>query len=241
MNILIVYSHPEAKSFNSTLKESAVDFFISNGHEVVVSNLYEENFDPVERAEHYKNRRISDKFDPLTEQRNAYKTDTLHDDVNREIERLEWCNLLILQFPLWWHQQPAILKGWFDRVFIAGGLYTSKMRYDQGYFKGKQAICSVTSGAPGEAFTSKGRAGGDIDTLLYSMNYSLYYMGFTVLPAYLVSQVQGVGFATMNADENIRHLDLHKSNWVKHLTELENINPLSFPGWNDWNEHGAEK
>ena len=31
-----------------------------------------------------------------------------------------------------------MLKGWFDRVFVNGGLYTSSMRYDRGYFRGKK-------------------------------------------------------------------------------------------------------
>src|SRR6056297_3040885 len=53
---------------------------------------------------------------------------------------------VILQFPLWWHGPPAILKGWFDRTFPSGGVYTSRMRYDDGFFKGKQAVLSVTAG-----------------------------------------------------------------------------------------------
>lgn len=59
---------------------------------------------------------------------------------------VEWAELVVFQFPLWWHAQPAMLKSWFDRVFVSGGLYTSKMRYNRGYFSGKWAICSVTTG-----------------------------------------------------------------------------------------------
>ena len=221
MNVLIVFSHPEPNSFNGLLKNSTVELLKSNGHCVDVSNLYEEKFDPVEKAVHYQHRCSLDKFDPLSEQRHAYATKTLPDDVSREIKRLASCDLLILQFPLWWHQQPAILKGWFDRVFIAGGLYTSKMRYDKGYFKGRRAICCVTSGAPGETFTTKGRAGGDINTLLYSMNFSLYYMGFSVLPAYLISQVQGTGFTYTSSRENTKHLISQKNNWLAHLNALK--------------------
>jgi NAD(P)H dehydrogenase (quinone) len=33
------------------------------------------------------------------------------------MQKIEWCDLMIWQFPLWWFSVPAILKGWFDRVF----------------------------------------------------------------------------------------------------------------------------
>ncbi len=241
MNVLIVYCHPEKKSFNHSLKEVAVNTLEEAGHIVEVSDLYGEDFDPLERAEHYQSRIVVDKFDPLSEQRNAYETNTLPSEVKREIERLKRCDLLILQFPLWWHQQPAMLKGWFDRVFVGGGLYTSKMRYDTGYFKGKQAICSVTSGAPKETFTKRGRGGGDINTLLHSLHFSLHYMGFDVLRPYLFTEVQGAGFTYKSEHELVESLQIHRVNWKKHLKRMGSMGRLSFPGWGDWDERGVEK
>ena len=38
-----------------------------------------------------------------------------------------------LRSTVWWHGQPTILKRWFDRDFVNGGLYASTMRYDRGY------------------------------------------------------------------------------------------------------------
>ena len=145
MDVLIVFCHPELKSFNTALKDRTIETFKNIGAVIEVSDLYADKFDPVEKPEHYQSRLNTDVFEPLAEQRHAYKTGLLPIDVQREIGRLEKCDLVIFQFPLWWHQQPAILKGWLDRVFVAGGLYTSKMRYNRGYFKGKRAICSVTS------------------------------------------------------------------------------------------------
>jgi NAD(P)H dehydrogenase (quinone) len=241
MHVLIVYCHPEPDSFNGWLRDKAIETFETAGHHVEVSDLYAEKFDPVEKPEHYRNRIVTDRFEPLAEQRHAYKTNTLPEDVKREIERLKRCDLLILQFPLWWHQQPAMLKGWFDRVFVSGGLYTSKMRYDRGYFKGKRAICCVTSGAPLETFTKNGRGGGDIDTLLHSMNFSLYYMGFSVLPPCLFAEVQGAGFTYKSTEAFQRHLQSHLHNWEKHLRRIDRIEPLDYPGWNEWDERGVEK
>src|SRR5579864_3621873 len=38
------------------------------------------------------------------------------EDVETEIEKIEWCDLMSWQFPLWWFELPGILKGWVDRV-----------------------------------------------------------------------------------------------------------------------------
>jgi NAD(P)H dehydrogenase (quinone) len=239
MNILILFCHPEPQSFNGTLRDVAKNTFEKLGHNVEVSDLYAEGFNAVEKPEHYKNRIGLDRFDPLSEQRNAFETDSLLDDVKREIERLKKCDLLILQFPMWWHQQPAMIKGWCDRVFVSGGLYTSKMRYDKGFFKGKRAICSVTSDAPTETFTEKGRGGGEIEVLLRSLNFSLHYMGFLVLPPFLSTEIQNADYTYMASDEFELHLQKTKQKWEEHLTNIDEVKPLSFPSWDDWGEKGV--
>lgn len=241
MHTLIVHCHPEPQSFNGSMTRTAVKALEIEGHSVEVSDLYAEGFDPVERREHYQNRRHATHFDILSEQRNAYKTGTLPKDVRREIDRLEKCDLLILQFPLWWHQQPAILKGWFDRVFVGGGLYTSTMRYDKGYFKGKTAICSVTSGAPEATFTANGRGGGRIETLLRPMDFSLHYMGFRVLPPFLSAEIQNKDFSYMSSDRFELHVEKSLARWRQFLKNIDKIEPLAFPGWDDWDGDGCEK
>ena len=241
MIVLVVFCHPEPTSFNGALKDTAVQVFENSGATVEVSDLYAENFDPVEKQEHYHARIETDTFEPLSEQRHSYKTETLPADVEREIQRLRKSDLVIFQFPLWWHQQPAMIKGWCDRVFVAGGLYTSKMRYDKGYFQGKRAICSVTSGAPEDTFTEFGRGGGEIAKLLHPLNYSLHYMGFSVLPPRLITEVQGAGFTYKDPEEFAASLQLKLSSWASYLENIDSVEPMSFPGWGDWDEHGVEK
>ena len=47
-NILIVYAHQlQHKSFNGALKDTAVEILQKQGHTVVVSDLYAQNFNPV--------------------------------------------------------------------------------------------------------------------------------------------------------------------------------------------------
>jgi len=240
LNILIVHCHPEARSFNGSLKDVAIKLFKGQGDNVEVSDLYAENFDPVERPQNYSDRVDMERFDILSEQRNAFDNNALPIDIQREIKRLEKCDLLILQFPLWWHQQPAMLKGWFDRVFIAGGLYTSKMRYDKGYFKGKKAFCSVTSGAPFSTFTENGRGGGRIEDLLRAMNFSLHYMGFEVLPPYISTEIQNKGFTYKSPGQFESDLQDNLRDWERHLSQINEIKSLCFPGWSDWDEQGNE-
>lgn len=237
MHALIVHAHPEPGSFNGALKDVAVATLRRLGHTVEVSDLYAEGFNPVESPDHYSNRIDREGFSPLAEQRQAWKTATLPADVRREIERLERADLVILQFPLWWHAQPAILKGWFDRVFVSGGLYTSRMRYDRGYFRGKRAMVSVTTGAPAETFGPFSR-GGDLDTLLWPIQYSLYYMGFSVLPAFLAHGIQGHGYAYQAENGFKQQLETCKTRWATRLEQLERDEPIRFPGWDDWDETG---
>ena len=240
MHIHIVYCHPEPKSFNAALKDVAVDTFVASGDTVEVTDLYGQHFNPVEKAEHYVERKNPNWFSAANEQRHASLTGSLPADVLEQIERLQRADLLILQFPLWWHTQPSMLKGWFDRVFVNGLLYTSAMRYDRGYFKGKQALCSVTTGAAEQTFKGKGR-GGNLDTMLWSTHYSLYYMGFSVLPPYLAYGVQSAGFTTINENQMAQHLECQKTGLINRLKHIGQSTPLEFPGWKDWDSNGNEK
>lgn len=238
MNVLFVLAHPEPASFNASLVKLGREHFEKAGHTVRVSDLYASGFDPVEKADHYVERVREDEFSPLAEQRNAYKSGTLAPEVREEIAKLEEADLVIFQFPVWWHSVPAILKGWFDRIFVSGGLYTSRMRYDAGYFRGKQAMCSMTSGAPAAAFVRGGR-GGEVDQILWSTQFSLYYMGFDVLPPHASFGVSGHGFSYVSDDEFQKQFARLEADWLARLANIDNDTPIAFPGWDDWDEFGA--
>lgn len=238
MHVHIVHAHPEPTSYNGALTQTAQQALAARGDTVTVSDLCGEGFDPVERAEHYRSRANADRFAALNEQRNAWKTETVPADVSREIARLERADLVLLQFPLWWHGPPAVLKGWMDRVFMSGGLYTSRMRYDTGYFKGRRALVSVTTGAPQQAF-GPGSRGGDFDTMLWPVQYSLHYMGFTVLPPFISYGVQGHGYSYEDKDSLDARLKQNLGHWDARLSRIDTDTPLRFPGWDDWDAGGG--
>jgi len=105
---LVVVAHPHRPSLCHTLAASAVQTLSDAGHEVVVEDLYEAGFDPAltaaERASYYGPR-----YDATA--------------VGAECERLLATEALVLCFPTWWFGFPAVLKGWFDRVWAPGIAY----------------------------------------------------------------------------------------------------------------------
>lgn len=238
MHTLIVFAHPEPGSFCGALKDAAYSALTTDEDTVETSDLYAEGFDPAERADHYTNRVDADRFAALAEQRHAGQTQTLASDVCREIERLDRADRVLFVFPIWWHAPPAILKGWMDRVFVNGLLYTSRKRYGTGHFRGKTALCAVTAGAPDASF-GPGARGGDMAAILWPAHYSLHYMGFSVLAPFAACGVQGHGYAYRSNDDACRHLEAMKMAWTDCLASMDTRPSLSFPDWQDWDEHGA--
>ena len=238
MHAHIVFAHPEPKSFNGALADIADETLAAQGMTVTRSDLYAECFDPVEGPAHYDSRADAHYFSALTEQRHAGNERTRAPEVQREIDRLTAADLVILQFPLWWHAQPAILKGWFDRVFVYGELYTGRRRYDEGIFRGKRAILSVTTGGPAATFSPYGR-GGPIERLLWPIHYSLHYMGFDVLAPFVAHGIQGGGIAYEQRDVFEHHLDSLKHDWAERLSALDSTRPIPFTGWPDWDADGV--
>ncbi|MBY0402996.1 MAG: NAD(P)H-dependent oxidoreductase, partial [Cyanobacteria bacterium] len=164
MNILIVYAHPEPKSFNGALKDLAVQVFTEQGHYVEVSDLYAQGFNPV--GGHHDFTQVDDPefFKYGMEQTKASELKTFAPDVVTEQEKLLRADVVIFQFPLWWFGLPAILKGWVDRIFAAGLIYGSGKWYSDGVMKGKKAFVSLTTGG-GPAIYSPTGLNGDIHSI----------------------------------------------------------------------------
>jgi NAD(P)H dehydrogenase (quinone) len=103
MRILIVYCHPCEESFNASLRDLAMAEMAGSGHEARLIDLYAEGFNPVLDAPG----------------RRDYHTPGVNErGVEAHLELLRWCEGLIFIYPTWWYGQPAMLKGWLDRVWL---------------------------------------------------------------------------------------------------------------------------
>jgi len=184
MKVLIVHAHPEPKSFSSAMKNTAVEAFTQQGHSVQVSDLYAMHFNPVASADDFQKRANPDYCVYALEQRHAVSAGTLSQDIQDELGKLLWCDLLVLNFPIFWYSTPAILKGWIDRVFVSGATYGGKRFYDRGGLVGKRALVSVTLGGQEHMFGEQGVHGPLEDMLKPLLQGKIGYTGFSVPPPF---------------------------------------------------------
>ena len=196
MNVHLVYAHPDPSSFNGVMRDTAVSYLTKAGHHVRQSDLYAMNFKAVADAEDFRGEATPRSSDYQLSQKEAFLVKQFAPDIAAEQEKLEWADVLLLQFPLWWLSSPAILKGWFDRVLAFGYCYDADRCLDQGGFAGKKALCSITTGAPHSMFEHGIYAdvSGDISEILTPMLHgTLYYVGFEVLPPFVAYGASWVG------------------------------------------------
>jgi NAD(P)H dehydrogenase (quinone) len=175
VRILVVFAHPLETSFVSALHARVVEILRAAGHLVDDLDLYAEKFDPVMSREG-----LSRYVDPNANAR----------DVQAYVERLRAAQALVLVFPVWFDGLPAIMQGYFQRVFLPGvairideaGLFHPNLHH----IKRMAAVCAYGEGRRdvsakgdpplrfvrdniGALINSKGR----FEYLaLYDMNYS---------------------------------------------------------------------
>jgi NAD(P)H dehydrogenase (quinone) len=107
MLVQVVHCHPLPASYNHALFCAIVSSLEQNGHEVVTTDLYREQFDPVMEAPPSAVVIMM----PITRMR-------------RYQPKPRYCaeEGVIFCFPQWWFSMPARLKGYFDRVWAAPGI-----------------------------------------------------------------------------------------------------------------------
>lgn len=186
MNILIVCAHPEPQSMNGAMFRAAIEQLTFAGHVVKTSNLYHMAFDPVSDRTNFTSIHNPSFFKQQLEELHATELGGFNTDISSEQEKVEWCDLMIWQFPLWWFSIPAILKGWVDRVFAMGRFYKNGHIYDTGIFSGKKALLSLTTGGPFGDYL-EGGLNGDLNGILRPIHRGIFqFVGFTVLEPQVV-------------------------------------------------------
>ncbi len=106
MRVMVILGHPDKKSFNYAIAETAVEVLRTGGHEVVFHDLYREKFPPVIPA------------------REIPRNVKLPKIISQHCTEISEADGIIVVHPNWWGQPPAIVKGWIDRVLRPGVAYT---------------------------------------------------------------------------------------------------------------------
>lgn len=227
MNVLIVHAHPEPQSFTASMMKTAVEELTRAGHEVVVSDLYAMNWNPVASADDFGSRKNPDYLVYALEQRYSYEAGTIAPDIAAEVEKLKKADLVIFNFPVYWFSVPAMLKGWIDRVLISGVCYGGLRFYDQGGLKGKKAALSFTLGGREHMF-GPGAIHGELEVMLRPLlRGTLAYVGMDVLPFFPGYHVP---YLKPEAREQIMQ---DYRGW---LAQLQTATPLVFPKMSEFDE-----
>ena len=82
-------------------------------------------------------------------------------DVKKEQEKLIKADFIILQFPMFWYNAPALMRQWFESVLEHGFAYGSKGKA----LEGKKLLLSITTGSPIEAYKEGGMQSYTIEDL----------------------------------------------------------------------------
>ncbi|GFE15616.1 NAD(P)H dehydrogenase [Streptomyces glebosus] len=192
MKVLWLFAHPDQRSLSGALKDEGLRALDAQGHQHRVSDLYAMKWNPVVDAADYGH----DPADRLligAASERAYTDGHLAPEILAEQDKLDWADTLIVQFPLWWYGMPAILKGWFDRVFVKGFAFgltdpaTGRpQRYGDGKLTGKRAMVITTAGARAATLGPRG-VNGDLNDLLFPLQHgTLWYTGMSVVPPLLI-------------------------------------------------------
>ena len=103
MRALVVYCHPDPKSFNAAIRDLVLAKLCAAGAEVRLADLYATGFQPVLTGPEWQGYLDCPKNTACVE---------------AEVEAVRWCDTLIFVYPTWWYGLPAMLKGWLDRVLL---------------------------------------------------------------------------------------------------------------------------
>ena len=104
MRTLVIYCHPNPESLVAAARDRVLAGLRTAGHEVRLTDLYADGFRPELSAD----------------ERRAHREPGVAPELDRHADDLRWAEALVLVYPTWWSGQPAMLKGWIDRVWGCG-------------------------------------------------------------------------------------------------------------------------
>lgn len=145
MKVLVVHCHPVPDSYGAACRDAALDALDVGGHDVRLLDLYAMDFRPELSVAEWE----------------GHADGWREPDIEAHIEALRWAEALVLIHPTWWGLQPAMLRGWFDRV-IAPGLAFDIL--PSGRLRGRlrnirRTVMITTHGSPWKINALQGQSG----------------------------------------------------------------------------------
>lgn len=122
MNHLIILAHPNPKSFSTWLTDSITEALVVKGHNVVVRDLYAIGFNP-----------LLSRSDLASLQKGEIPA-----DIRYEQNLLAEAEEITVIYPLWWDNAPAILRGYFERIYTNGFAFKYTDKGMVGLLSGKK-------------------------------------------------------------------------------------------------------
>lgn len=118
-NALIIITHPDSASLSHQISNHIAKYLIHQGMNVEFADLHKEDF----------------KAAITIADLEAYRGQCfVGSDVVSEQARFDRADIVYFVFPIYWWSVPAMLKGWFERVFTHGWAYKVD---DQGHLTGE--------------------------------------------------------------------------------------------------------
>ena len=156
------------------------------------------NFDPILGVMDINKGEKLEEGSVFLQHKKTFEEKNIPNAVQTEIEKLMWCEYLIVIAPFWWGSLPAIVKGWFERVLVPGVTYDFDKFLDKGLLKGKKGLIVTSAGNKKEDFAEEGLCGMSLDKMLHHYNYVTFeFCGMTALQPFAC-------YFTEEAGEEIR-------------------------------------
>lgn len=130
----VIFANPGPRSLTRSIAHGYAESCHALGHTTVIRDLYAMGFDP----------RLPAHEVPGTEGFHVAG------DVQAERLLLQDCDVYVLVYPFWLNAQPAMLKGYLERVFGFGFAYGGGGHSGNPLLTGKSLLSFTTSGAPTE-------------------------------------------------------------------------------------------
>lgn len=220
MNILLVTAHDDPKSYVAALYNTALGVLERANHNVMLSDLYAQDFNPVASKLDFKTNSNSHANYMFEQQRTVNIGSGFSPDLQAEMDKVAAADIIIFHFPIWWGGPPAILKGWFERVFAMGFAWSSQARYKQGLLRGKKVLVVATTGDPESYYKPEGMHRATLKQHLYGLLHNtLAFCGLDVLQPVIIHNTT----AASNEELEKRVYD-----YQKYLQTLETQNEFIY-------------